>query len=127
MENRLRGIFNGLTAEQAKAFKRVLKGVGKREVERNSHGDPYAESISEKPRKAYRDYDSWIEYGLYELDEEQAKMTDEELDKDIWDAFKIHFRREAWDCTGKPFTMAINWHRNPCGLVSIKHHIALDV
>lgn len=115
------------TAE--KAFHKFLKAYGKRKVAESSRGDQYAVSLSEKPRRICdrNDYDSYYEYGIYELDEEQEQMTDAELGKEIYECFRIPFQYEAWDCTGKPFTEYINWHRNPCGYVSIVHCIGIDV
>lgn len=113
-----------------KAFRRVIKAWWKNEQRRRSRGigDQYSVSLMEKPRKMAdpSNDEGWLEYGIYELDEEQSGMSDDELDREIWDTFKIPFRYEAWDCTGKPFTSGIHWHRNPCGFISVIHHIGID-
>ena len=69
------------------------------------------------------DGDCWTEYGLCELSDE---YTDMEIEKYLYEelALKIF---SPYDCTGTAFTMWINWHRNPNGMISIIHHKGLDV
>lgn len=67
------------------------------------------------------DGESWREYGFRDF----GDATDEEI--------QAYFNRmqvvilSPYDCTGKPFTNWIDYHRNPCGLVSFVHRLSLDV
>lgn len=76
----------------------------------------------------HRHYDTecgeyWKEYGLCEFpDDYTDKEIQEYLYEELW--MSIH---SPYDCTGKAFTICIDWHRNPNGMVSVIHHIGLDV
>lgn len=72
-------------------------------------------------KRALGEWDSWTEYGFLRGD-----YSDEEMQEFV-DSIRIRPHYSAYDCTGEAFTMWISWHRNPSGLISIVHHIGLDV
>lgn len=72
-------------------------------------------------KRSLGDWDSWTEYGFLRGD-----YSDEEMQEFV-DSIRIRPRYSAYDCTGEAFTMWISWHRNPSGLISIVHHIGLNV
>lgn len=119
-------IFTGITskADEMK-IRKITKRIAKKRF-RNCR-DPYAASMMEEPRKGNCSYDGYTEYGLYELSEEQKSMTEQELEKLVYDEMAIPVWHSQYDCTGKPFTEFISVHRNPCGLISIIHHVGYDV
>ena len=87
--------------------------------------DKLARSLCDVERTRVDAYDdSWKHYGfICDFDDD---LTDEEID----DWFYTHMRVEihsAYDCTGRPFTSYIRWHRNPSGAVSYIHCMELDV
>lgn len=110
-----------------KEARRTYKKIIAERVRKESVGDPYQISLMVKPRKFVKLYDGYIEYGLYELDEDQKSLSDQELQELVYDEFAIPEWHSPYDCTGKPFTEYISVHKNPCGLVSIIHHIGYDV
>lgn len=110
-----------------KEVRRTFKKVVSERVLKESVGDPYQISLMVKPRKFVKLYDGCIEYGIYELDEDQKSLSDQELQELVYDEFAIPEWHSPYDCTGRPFTEFISVHRNPCGLVSIVHHIGYDV
>lgn len=110
-----------------KEVRRTFKKVVSERVRKESVGDPYQISLMVKPRKFAKLYDGYIEYGIYELDEDQKSLSDQELQELVYDEFAIPEWHSPYDCTGRPFTEFISVHRNPCGLVSIVHHIGYDV
>ena len=119
-------IFTGITNKADEmTIRKIAKKIAKKRF-RNCR-DPYAASMMEAPRKGNCSYDGYTEYGLYELSEEQKSMTDQELRDAVYEAFAIPSWNSPYDCTGKAFTEYITIHRNPCGLVSIIHHIGYDV
>lgn len=67
------------------------------------------------------DSEYWYRIGI--LDPEDA--TDEEL-REYFDGMRVVID-SPYDCTGRAFTSHISWHRNPCGLVSYVHAMAVDV
>ena len=67
--------------------------------------------------------DGWFEYGLFE---DQPELSLDELRKLAYREFGIQYRPTYYDCTGQTFTQYITVHRNPCGWVSIVHHLAID-
>ena len=82
-------------------------------------------SLADDTRIRYdEDGEGWREYGFYE---DEPDLTDEELDKLIWDSLAIRYQYREYDCTGQPFTSWINWHRNPNGLISVINRVCLDV
>lgn len=110
-----------------KEVRRTYKKIIAERVRKESVGDPYQISLMVKPRKFAKLYDGYIEYGLYELDEDQKSLSDQELQELVYDEFAIPEWHSPYDCTGRPFTEFISVHRNPCGLVSIVHHVGYDV
>ena len=106
-----------------KEVRKFLKNLGKGEVKRRSHGDRYAVSLQNEPRRIAKDYDSCAEYGFIEAD----GCTDGEIREWLDENVRIPHYCSPYDCTGKAFTMFLDWHRNPCGLVSYKHTIGYDV
>ena len=110
-----------------KEVRRTYKKIIAERVRKESVGDPYQISLMVKPRKFAKLYDGYIEYGIYELDEDQKSLSDQELQELVYDEFAIPEWHSPYDCTGRPFTEFISVHRNPCGLVSIVHHIGYDV
>ena len=110
-----------------KEVRRTFKKIVSERVRRENVGDPYQISLMEKPRKFVKLYDGYIEYGIYELEEDQKSLSDQELEKLVYDEIAIPEWYSPYDCTGKPFTEFISVHRNPCGLISIIHHVGYDV
>ena len=110
-----------------KEVRRTFKKVVSERDRKESVGDPYQISLMVKPRKFAKLYDGYIEYGIYELDEDQKSLSDQELQELVYDEFAIPEWHSPYDCTGRPFTEFISVHRNPCGLVSIVHHVGYDV
>ena len=110
-----------------KEVRRTYKKIIAERVRKESVGDPYQISLMVKPRKFAKLYDGYIEYGIYELDEDQKSLSDQELQELVYDEFAIPEWHSPYDCTRRPFTEFISVHRNPCGLVSIVHHIGYDV
>lgn len=99
--------------------RRILKKVyGKRPVKP-------AKSLMEKPRNICKndDWESVYEYGFFS--DRVSKLTDEEIEElvnDMWEYTGVE-----WSPSGRMFTVGIDWHRNPCGLVSYVHCRGLDV
>lgn len=110
-----------------KEVRRTYKKIIAERVRKESVDDPYQISLMVKPRKFVKLYDGYIEYGIYELDEDQKSLSDQELQELVYDEFAIPEWHSPYDCTGRPFTEFISVHRNPCGLVSIVHHVGYDV
>ena len=67
------------------------------------------------------DDEYWTEYGFLS----GTDYSDEEV-REIIDEMRYRIC-SPYDCTGKPFTMWIDWHRNPSGLISFVHRVGLDV
>ena len=120
-------ILMGMMREDMVKYKEVrkfLKNMGKKDIERRSHGDRYAVSLFEGPRRIAKDYDSCVEYGFI-VDGDDC--TDEEIKEFLDENVRIPHYCSPYDCTGKAFTMFLEWHRNPCGLVSFRHTIGRDI
>ena len=69
------------------------------------------------------DGECWINYGLFDFPDD---YTDDEIRECLHEELWVSIN-SPYDCTGKPFTMWIDWHRNPNGMVSVIHHMGLDV
>ena len=67
------------------------------------------------------EFEAWTEYGFFEAE----GMSDEEIQECI-DDMRIVIC-SPYDCTGRELTLWIDWHRNPCGLISVIHRKAIDV
>lgn len=63
----------------------------------------------------------WSVFGF--VDPEDA--TDEEI-QDYFDDMRVVIN-SPYDCTGRAFTSSLTWHRNPSGLVSYVHRMAVDI
>lgn len=87
------------------------------------------------------DDEMWREYGfimpdeiIYDYDPEVTPtewdayldLTEEEVNEWIGENMWVRIYSD-YDCTGKAFTTDITWHRNPSGLISYVHRMALDV
>lgn len=105
-----------------KKERRFLKRIMKKEIARKSHGDRYAVALQDKPRRI-GDYDSYTEYGFYE----PGDYTDEEITEFLNDEYRIPAWFSPYDCTGRAFTVLLDWHRNPCGWISFRHIVGIDV
>ena len=117
-------IDNGASEKEVrKMFKKILA----ERVRKESSIDPYQISLKENFRKFVKLYDGYIEYGFRKLYDEERSMSDQELEKLVYDEYAIPEWHSPYDCTGKPFTEFISVHRNPCGLISIIHHVGYDV
>ena len=126
MAKEYRPVFTGIKNKRdEKIVRKFLRRCAKTQM--HNLKDPYKVSLMESPRKGNGSYDGYVEYGLYELSEEQKRMTEQELRDEIYEAFAIPVWHSPYDCTGKAFTEYINFHKNPCGLVSIIHHVGYDV
>lgn len=104
--------------EETKLLHRLLK-----KLYNQKPAEPI-KSLMEEPRCHYESYDSWCEYGLYE---DEPNLSDDELNKLIWDSIAIKYHWKEYDCTGQPFTWHIHWKRLGNGLVSVINYVALDV
>ncbi len=122
---------NGFPTEEN--WRTFAKKMYRTERGRYSECDRARYSLTEQPRIRYDNYDDewygeyWKEYGFFNgCWSDGTPKTDEEIreyiDEYLWE--RIY---SPYDCTGQPFTRWINWHRNPCGLVSYIHYKALDV
>lgn len=110
-----------LTDEQEKIWRKILK----KDYKRTHHGgkDRLAKSAMDGTRIYYDEGDGeyWTEYGFLH----GTDYSDDEVREIIDDMrYRIY---SPYDCTGKPFTMWIDWHRNPTGLISYVHRVGLDV
>lgn len=102
-----------------KKMRKALKVYAKNTL--CNSADRLEHSLTDKKR-IHGDWDSWTEYGFL-----RGKMyTDAEVELMV-DGMRLYRRYSAYDCTGEAFTICISWHRNPSGLISIVHHIGLDV
>ena len=84
------------------------------------------------------DGESWRVYGyikpsdiLYYLGrhaiwENYISLTDDDIREFVDECMTVRIYAD-YDCTGRPFTRWIDWHRNPCGLISYVHAMAVDV
>ena len=81
----------------------------------------------------------WTEYGfilpediLFDYDPEVGEwetylsLTEAEVNEWIGENMFVRIYSD-YDCTGRPFTTGITWHRNPCGLISYQHHMGIDI
>ena len=129
------------TVEEKRAY--VKRQSAKEKAKRQSAGkfDRLQESILEAERVRFTDSESWKWYGfilpseiVYDFDPEATPtewdayldLTDEEINEWIGENMFVRIFSD-YDCTGRPFTTGITWHRNPCGLISYVHRMALDV
>lgn len=71
------------------------------------------------------DYDGYVEFGFIPRD--TFEWTDEAVKEWLREYVSIPYRHSQYDCTGQLFTAWIDWHRNPCGLISFVHRVSIDV
>lgn len=81
-------------------------------------------SLMDAPRVHYsEDGESVTEYGWVDPED----CTDEEIQEYFDDQRRYVNWPAQWDCSGQLFTVCIEWMRNSNGMVSYRHHMALDV
>ena len=101
--------------KQREIFKHVLR-------KHFNQGAPRkATPLSVSPRIRCDVGDYWVEYGFFD----GTDWTDDEVQAHI-DAMR-YVIRSPYDCTGLAFTLWIDWHRNPSGLISYRHYKGLDI
>lgn len=92
----------------------------------NKHAQP----LTAKGRTYCDEYEEYTEYGFMANYKGEPINGDEYTDEDIREFIDDNMRMRIYspyDCTGKPFTLWIDWHRNPSGLISYRHRIGIDV
>ena len=99
-----------------KTMKRILKDLHSQRPARLQHSLLQEERYHIDPN----DDEAFVEYGFLGRD-----LTDEECVKIVRE-MEVH-NYSMYDCSGKPCTFHINWHRNPSGLISYQHWKVLDV
>ena len=121
-----------------KSTKKLIARIYKKNAARKQ--DKLALSLYSRERiRVDADGEGWKYYGfilpediVYDYDPEMGEwdtyldLTEAEVNGWIGDNMFVRLFSD-YDCTGKPFTTGITWHRNPCGLISYVHHMALDV
>lgn len=111
----------------SKSTRRILKDVYKnrRQLSNGLIVDDKEQSLTEslrfKRRYRYED-EGWKEYGFIWFNDSE---TDEDVQEWFDDNMVIRIYSD-YDCTGRPFTFTLDWHRNPNGLVSFIHHVLID-
>jgi hypothetical protein len=55
-----------------------------------------------------------------------AAYTVEDIDE-FFNDMRVELPYSDYDCTGRLFTSYLHWHINPCGFVSMVHHLCLDI
>lgn len=105
-----------------KRQKRLLsKALGK-DIKKRAKGDPLRYPLWVKDRIRWDDDgEGWREYGI---SDEMGGWSDEEL-REYFDEHRYVIYSD-YDCTGRPFTQWVEWHRNPNGSVSYVHQVGLD-
>lgn len=121
-----------------KRTKRLVKKLAM--GERGQRFDRLADSLQVRER-THADGETWVDYGfilpediIFDFDPDVTPtewdayldLTDEEINEWIRDNMEVNIY-SAYDCTGGAFTRWIDWHRNPCGLISYQHHMGLDI
>ena len=104
-----------------KKTKRLWKKFYKNREGRRAKGDTLRHSLNEKARVRWDEGgEGGREYGIEFMD----GWTDEEINE-YFDSQREEIH-SIYDCTGRPFTRWIDWHRNPDGSVSYVHQLELD-
>ena len=102
-----------------KRTKRLIKRLCKRDCLASS--DPLLRSLGERKRIRWDENgEGWREYGIEHMED----WSDEAV-SGYFNSCQVVIRSD-YDCTGRPFTQWIDWHRNPDGSVSYVHKLALD-
>lgn len=117
-------------------FKKIAKRLYKR-YDRAGE-DKLAESLICRGRTV-SDGEGWKDFGfilpediVHDYDTETGEwatyldLTEQEINEWIGDNMFVRIFSD-YDCTGRPFTVDITWHRNPCGLISYVHTMAIDI
>lgn len=123
-----------MSTEAAKEYlrRRYYKGVAKK---RNANKeDRLAWSLMDSERFV-SDPDGGCTYYGFIIGEDFADTYDVETtfdltDEEIREWINSHMwisNYSPYDCTGEEFTCWIDWHRNPCGVISYVHRTALDI
>lgn len=55
-----------------------------------------------------------------------SELTVEDIDE-YFNDMRVDLPYYDYDCSGRQFTSYLHWHINPCGLVSMVHHLCLDI
>ena len=113
-----------LTREQEKILRRTLKRIYK--LDHSTSYDVWDAPLTDAPRSFYDPVnpdDGWVQYGYFD----GTNKTDVDVREYIDEYIRVRPPYSAYDCTGRPFTAWIDWHRNPCGLISYINHMRLDV
>lgn len=77
--------------------------------------------------RADEDGEGWTLYGFVDFDpEDVALASDGEIDEWFEENMAIRIYSD-YDCTGRPFTHWLDWHRNPDGSISYVHSVGIDV
>lgn len=100
-----------------------MKRAAKKSLNR---GDDYEwDSMIDSPRSGCGDdnWDTMVQYGFFD----GHNKSDADVREFIDEYIRIRPPYSPYDCTGRPFTMYVHWHRNPSGLISFVNHIGLDV
>ncbi len=115
-----------MTESEIRAYVRrqVLKDMAKRKA--RGKRDRLASSMLHKNRvRVGEDGETWKEYGFV-FPEDIDLGSDEELRDWFEENMAVRIFSD-YDCTGRAFTTNITWHRNPSGLISYVHRMAIDV
>lgn len=111
-----------LSKDVRKLFKDWYKSSRQGRENRNAT-DRLSESLRFQRRRIWdHDGEGWKEYGFIWFNDSE---TDEDVKEWFDDNMVIRIYSD-YDCTGRPFTFTLDWHRNPNGLVSFVHHILID-
>jgi len=108
---------SGFVKEELKRIRRRIKNLNDNMV------DPLEKSLADEWRHRCReDGEGGVDYALIQDNGE----TDEEIEDFV--RYEVGYPEiySQWDCTGRPFTVSIDWHRNN-GTISLIHRWALDV
>ena len=107
-----------LNEKQYKAAKKIIRNRVKEE--QAAKVDRLAEPVYAEPRYRW-DEDGYTvtEYG-YLWD-----MTEEEMEE--WKREEWRHGNLLYDCTGELCTRWIDFHRNPCGVISYRHFMVVDL
>lgn len=107
-----------LTKETKRLWKKSYKSI----EGRRAKDDPLRLPLWAKDRIRWDDDgEGWREYGISDA---MRSWTDNEV-REYFDEHRYVIYSD-YDCTGRPFTQWVDWHRNPDGSVSYVHQVGLD-
>lgn len=101
-----------------KLERKLLKDFNRKKPAR-----PIKPLLEETRVRYWNDGESFTEYGF--LPTRMSEWDDETVQEyvdDLWEEI-----RSPYDCTGRRFSTAIEWHRNPSGRISCVHHFSIDI